>query len=140
MAEFPRLLAIWQETIRKGQKMNMEKVTVRTTDDIKLGLKCCIGDEAECEICPYQKETFCFTDVKRDALGFINQHDKVVEVLTNKITALCEDIKQNGARDMCCICLHYESEIRCDVECDKCKKPCACNSCFDYDKWEWRGE
>ncbi len=119
----------------------MEKAIARTTDDIKLGLKCCIGEEAEeCEICPYQKETFCFADLKRDALGLINQHGKVVEAALNKFTALCEDIKQNGTRDICNICEHFESNIRCDAECDECKQKCICHFCKDCDKWEWRGE
>jgi hypothetical protein len=119
----------------------MDKATVRTTDDIKLGLKCCISEEeAECDICPYQKETFCFTDLKRDALGLINQHGKGVETALNKFTALCEDIKTNATRDICNICKHCENEIDCDLECEKCKKQCICNTCKDCDKWEWRGE
>lgn len=52
---------------------------------------------------------------------------------------LCRDIKEKGYRDVCYICKHFDSNPECDCECDSCKKPCACNSCFDGSRWEWRG-
>jgi hypothetical protein len=66
--------------------------------------------------------------------------EQIAKIFATDIAALCEDIKTNATRDICNICLHYENEISCDLECEKCKKQCICNTCKDCDKWEWRGE
>jgi hypothetical protein len=58
----------------------------------------------------------------------------------NKYTALCEDVKKYGWRDICLICKHYTDGVECDTECSECTKPCICNSCLDGEKWQWRGE
>lgn len=54
---------------------------------------------------------------------------------------LVTDIKEEGYRDICAICKHFDSVPEdCDLECEDCKKPCTCSSCRDCNKWEWRGE
>lgn len=59
----------------------------------------------------------------------------------SELEALKTDVKEHF-RDICEICKYYEvhvSECECECECDACPFDCVCSTCFDCNKWEWRG-
>ena len=56
----------------------------------------------------------------------------------NRANALEHDLR-HIKMDNCEVCKHCANATDCDCECIACKLECACKSCTDGDKWEWRG-
>ena len=55
-------------------------------------LECCIGDNADCNSCPYwvDVDVNCFDNVKSDALALIKQQDEQIFQLENRLKE-CEN-------------------------------------------------
>ena len=65
----------------------------------------------------------------------------VQRVSTFDYIGLVEDVKQNGVRDVCAICTHYEGHPDCPADCSECEiEDCACRECRACSHWKWRGE
>ena len=57
----------------------------------------------------------------------------------SELEALKTDIKEHF-RDICEICKYCEVHTsECECECDVCPLDCVRSTCFDCNKWEWRG-
>lgn len=112
---------------------------MKTPDEIKKGLECCIGDclSYHCRECPYYENNFCETDgmdLCEDALAYIQQ-------LERERDALLEAMKDTDIN--CDYCKHSDiMQNVCKCDCSFCDIPaddCHCNECRNNSHWEWAG-
>ena len=75
----------------------------------------------------------------RDNRELLDRAAAEVERLEVDYVAMVADIKSAGYRDVCEICKHHNENEDCECDCEKCKKPCTCQKCYDCSLWEWRG-
>ena len=75
--------------------------------------------------------------------GDLLEAAEVIVQLQEKYKALTRDIRENGALDVCKICVGATPPCNgeaCDFECDTCQRGCRCINCLDDNQWNWRGE
>ncbi|MBQ8382033.1 MAG: hypothetical protein IJX47_02380 [Clostridia bacterium] len=68
---------------------------------------------------------------------------EVIVQLQKQYKALTQDIRENGALDICKICVGGTPPCNgeaSDFECDTCTRDCRCRDCLNDCKWKWRGE
>lgn len=105
---------------------------MKTPEEIKKGLWCCIGDSSyHCDKCPYEKGCkVAHDELFDDVLAYIQQLESKLAQAERERDAAVYDLA--AGRD-CPDCKHYEVPSF--------KQPCR--SCMrdteSKSKWEWRG-
>ena len=128
---------------------------MKTPEEIKKGLECCITDN--CKECPYYPlyEVFgCKLARAKDALALIQQLAQSnaqlaigKAILAAENAAMLDTIKRMAHSGGVCIgCVHMDDEPtileHCedlDSDCEKCPTPCACHRCKEGSNYTWRG-
>ena len=96
---------------------------MKTPEEIKKGLECCLPrDEEWCGMCPYSNEG-CYTARIDDTLAYIQQLEAQRNALIADLNAVCKSV------NVCLACSHYRTDWP--------KPGCELNGLTC--KWCWRG-
>lgn len=118
-----------------------EKSLLKTPEEIKKGLKCCIMDIG-CEECPYDGDPapVCYDEGRRDALTYIKQLESDNESKQKRIEEL-ESLLAQANLERASAVNDLEKAISMsgihNLDCEFCEdrdKP-TCSFCY----WIWRG-
>lgn len=108
---------------------------MKTPDEIKKGLECCT--HGTCDSCPYAEDGCTSDREKIDALEYIQQLERQIGELTEKVAqlekerdALLADLRDADMLE-CAHCAHYipvGAQCKGEGDCLECDyKNCACN-------------
>ena len=62
---------------------------MKTPDEIKKGLEeCTFRDGRECDVCPFHDYEYCYCELQKNALTYIQQLENHIGELTEKVTQL----------------------------------------------------
>lgn len=111
---------------------------MKTPEESKKGLECCINRETGCTECPYDNlpHDECVAAMKSDTLAYIQQLERERDAAVNSLKryAACNDCKHFSELN----CNERSDFLPCYVAC--CDQKCPCGTCKYGSNWQWRGE